>query len=76
MRFARIPSSFEDADGTERWFVVPGAGGFELEAAGGAIRTVTPVAPLGRALLGLEIGDEGTLATPRGARTFEVVGLE
>ena len=70
---ALVTVAFEDADAPERWFVVPGAGGFELADADGPVRTVTPVAPLGRALLGLEAGDEGTLATPRGPRAFEIV---
>ena len=72
---ALVTLRFDDADADERWFVVPGAGGFDLPDRAGGVRTVTPVAPLGRALLGLEAGDEGTLSTPRGVRAFEVVAV-
>ncbi len=73
---ALVTLRFDDAKAPERWFVIPGAGGFELTDASGVVRTVTPVAPLGRALLGREAGDEGTLSTPRGPRTFEVLAVE
>ena len=63
----------DDAPACESWFVVPGAGGLELEEAGIRIRTVTPVSPLGRALLGLRQGDQGTVRTPRGERALEVL---
>lgn len=55
------------------WWIVASAGGFELEQDGLAIRTITPVSPMGRALLGLQAGDEGSVRTPRGERTFEVL---
>lgn len=70
--------SEEGAAKTERWFVVPGAGGLELEleaTESAPIRTVTPVSPLGRSLLGLVAGDEGEVRTPRGRRAFEVVDV-
>jgi hypothetical protein len=58
---------------TERWFVVPGAGGIELDGTeSGQTRTVTPVSPLGKSLLGLSSGDEGEVRTPGGRRAFEV----
>ena len=63
----------DDTAPHETWFVVPGAGGLELDEAGVRIRTVTPVSPLGRSLLGLSRGEEGTVRTPRGARAFEVL---
>ena len=54
---------------------VPGAGGTDLESNGQPIRTVTPVSPFGRSLLGLEPGDEGVATTPRGRRAFEIVAV-
>jgi hypothetical protein len=62
-----------DAPETETWFLVPGAGGLTLGDGDAQIRTVTPIAPLGRALLGLRKGDEGALTTPRGTRHFEIL---
>lgn len=59
----------------EAWFVVPGAAGLEIEHDGRTVRTVTPVSPLGQALLGLEAGDEGAVRTPRGPRGFEVLTI-
>jgi len=57
----------------EIWFVVPRAGGLELDEAGIRVRTVTPISPLGRALIGHCKGDEGTVRTPRGERSLEVL---
>lgn len=58
---------------TQNWWIVAGAGGFELEQDGVLVRTLTPTSPLGRALIGLQAGDEGTFRTPRGERRFEVI---
>lgn len=65
----------EDGVNREVWFVVPGAGGTDLESNGQPIRTVTPISPFGRSLLGLEPGDEGVATTPRGCRAFEIVAV-
>lgn len=65
----------DEDDATEHWWVVPGAAGIDVEVGGTTVRAVTPVSPLGQALLGLEIGDEGSVRTPRGMRRFEVLGL-
>jgi transcription elongation GreA/GreB family factor len=72
---ALVELRFEDDATSEWWLVVPGAGGFELETGGLRVRTVTPAAPLGRALIGLGAGDEGELRTPRGPRSFEVLAV-
>jgi len=65
-----------ESEPAEHWLVVPGAGGFELtDDAGNLVRTVTPVSPLGRALLGLSAGDEGQVRTPGGVRAFEVLDV-
>ena len=63
-------------DGDERrYFVVPAAGGMELQVEGQTITTVTPAAPVGRALIGSYLGDELQVRTPQGPRDMEVVGL-
>jgi len=64
-----------EADEPETWWLVPGPGGIELSQQNARIRTLTPTAPLGRALLGLHPGDEGSFATPRGERSFEVLEI-
>ncbi len=57
----------------ESWWIVGGAGGIDVEYGDLTVRTVTPVSPLGRGLLGLHLGDEGEVRTPKGTRRFEVI---
>ena len=57
----------------EAWWIVAGAGGFTLEQEGVRVRTLTPVSPLGRALLGARAGDDVQLDAPKGTRHFRVV---
>ena len=66
-----------DSEETENqtWWLVPGPGGVELSQADRRIRSLTPAAPLGRALIGLHAGDEGSFATPRGNRDFEILEI-
>lgn len=64
-----------DESATQNWWLVPGAGGIELSDRGRTIRTLTPAAALGKALLGLRVGDAASLSTPRGERSFEILGL-
>jgi transcription elongation GreA/GreB family factor len=75
---ALVVLSAGDAGGTqscETWLIVPGAGGLELRDGDERVRTLTPVSPLGRALLGLRVGEGGSVRTPRGERDFEVRGI-
>lgn len=60
----------------QRVWLVPGAGALDLVQNGQTIRTVTPVSPLGRALIGLQVGDEGQVVTPRAKRHFEVMDVQ
>jgi transcription elongation GreA/GreB family factor len=60
---------------TQTWWLVPGAGGIELSQEGERIQTVTPAAPLGRALIGLRLGEEGSFPTPGGERSFEILEI-
>lgn len=66
-----------DADeiGSQTWWLVPGPGGIELSQRDTRVRTLTPTAPLGRALIGLRVGDEGSVSTPRGMRCFEILEI-
>jgi transcription elongation GreA/GreB family factor len=66
-----------DDDDTPRqtWWLLPVPGGIELSQAATRIRTLAPAAPLGRALIGLHVGDEGSFSTPGGVRQFEVVEI-
>jgi transcription elongation GreA/GreB family factor len=62
------------------YFLVPAGGGehLTLESSTGdtaRIQTLTPTSPLGRALLGLGVGDEADVETPQGTRAYEVVDL-
>lgn len=65
-----------DLDGDElRYFLVPAGGGLEIDVDGARIVLVTPSAPLGRALLGKEVGDEIEIRVAGTARTYEVTGI-
>jgi transcription elongation GreA/GreB family factor len=61
------------------YFLVPAAGGehLSIESAQGTqrIQTLTPTSPLGRALLGLGVGDEAEVESPQGPRLYEIVDL-
>ena len=55
----------EHEAGKERvYFLVPSAGGETLALDGATIRTLTPVSPLGRALIGKQVEDEVELNLP------------
>lgn len=58
------------------WWIIAAVGGFALEQEGVRVRTVTPASPLGRALVGLRLGDQAIYRTPRGERAFEVLALQ
>lgn len=59
-----------------RYFLLPVAGGERLDlGAGVTLSTLATTSPLGSALLGLTTGDEAEVATPGGARIYEVTRL-
>lgn len=58
-----------------RYFVLPAAGGATLVTPNGPIRTVTPASPLGRAMLGLAVGDEAEVQSPDGVKVVEIVNI-
>lgn len=58
-------------DGEERLvFVAPAGGGVRVELDGVTVHVVTPVSPMGRAIVGAEVGD--VLELERGGRTTEL----
>jgi len=65
----------EQTEMNQIWFLVPAGAGIKLSFHGASIQTITPAAPLGRALMGLHVGDEGRFQTPRGERHFEILSV-
>jgi transcription elongation GreA/GreB family factor len=65
-----------DHDGNRSiYFLVPAAGGEHLTLDSQQVQTLTPTSPLGRALLGLGVGDEAEVESPQGARSYEITAL-
>ncbi len=66
----------EDEDGeTLRYFVAPVGGGILLNEAVAKVSVVTPLSPLGRALIGRELDDDVEINTPQGVKSLCVVGI-
>jgi transcription elongation GreA/GreB family factor len=57
------------------YFLVPAAGGEHVTLGEQRIQTLTPTSPLGRALLGLGVGDEAEVESPQGPRFYEITDL-
>ncbi len=57
------------------YFVAPAAGGFRLEIDGTQITTVTPTAPLGKAMVGLSLDEEVEFESPHGLQHYEIVDI-
>ena len=72
---ALVAIRVEQAGDVQFWWLVPAAAGRELVQQRVRIRTVTPTAPLGRALLGLHVDDEESFTTPGGRRSFEILEI-
>jgi transcription elongation GreA/GreB family factor len=65
-----------DHDGNRSlYFLVPAGGGEHLSLDAQQVQTLTPTSPLGRALLGLGVGDEAEVESPQGMRSYEVTDL-
>ena len=66
----------EDDEGRAlRYFVAPVGGGIVLNETGAKVSVVTPLSPLGRALIGRELDDDVVIRTPHGSKTLSVVGI-
>ena len=57
------------------FYLVLQGGGIELEVEGVKVTVVTPASPVGRALLGLRVGDELELPGKGGTREWEIEAI-
>lgn len=58
------------------YFLVPQGGGLTLQVEGKPIRVITPMAPLGEALLGRSTGEEVEIESTSGAsRMYRILGV-
>jgi transcription elongation GreA/GreB family factor len=57
------------------YFLVPKGGGERLEQGGAVVQSLTPASPLGRMLMGRDIGDEIVLERTRGVLHATLVAL-
>lgn len=64
----------EDGGRSQSYLVLPHGGGLVLE--GGAVQVVTPTAPICRAMLGKQVGDETVLVLGGKKREFVVESVE
>jgi transcription elongation GreA/GreB family factor len=67
--------TLESAGKTERVLLCSGGGGSSIDDEHGAVRVVTPEAPLGRALLGKTAGDEIELTVAGRKRELLIVSV-
>ncbi len=68
----------EDAAGhdSQRWvFIGPQAGGLKTEQDGKEITVITPHSPLGKNLIGKEVGETVTMKTGNNQKEFEILEL-
>lgn len=70
--FALVTLEASEDGARSHYLLVPAAGGLELEVGGQIVLTITPKAPLGRALIGAFEGDEVSVQTPGGVRTLSI----
>ena len=66
--------SLEDEKGVQTYLVAPAGGGALLD--GGKVKVVTPKSPLGRALIGKQVGDEVEVPRDGRLRFLTVVALK
>lgn len=57
------------------YLLLPVAGGEQIVMGGATIQSLTLSSPLGRALVGQNVGDEVEIESPQGARVYEVVSV-
>ena len=68
--------TLQDGEGNERrFFLGPHAGGLKIGDPAGEIVVITPASPLGRALLGLRVGDEVQTGSALTATSFTIVAV-
>lgn len=57
-------------------FLMPKAGGIALNVDGFAVQVITPLSPLGEALVGLKVGDIAIVETANTSKEYEILGVE
>jgi len=65
--------TIEEAGARHHWFIAPGGGGSELA---GGVSVVTPVSPLGQALIGKRVDDEVEVRLPGRLRALLIVAID
>ena len=66
-------ATVEEGDERHVFFVAPHGGGLVLA---GGVQVITPRSPLGRALVGKQVGDEGEVRLPGKVRELSLVAIE
>ena len=61
--------------GSMHYFIAPVAGGVRVRVGDATVTSVTPTAPLGRALIGQRADDEVEVETPDGRQSYEIVAV-
>jgi transcription elongation GreA/GreB family factor len=68
--------TLQDGDGNiRRVFLGPHAGGLKIDDSTGEIVVITPASPLGRSLLGLQVGDEVPSESALTSTLFTIVAV-
>ncbi len=65
----------DDGDQARLYFLLPSGGGVKVPSAEGEITVLTPESPLGRAVLGKQVGDTIEVVTRAGAREYEILRM-
>jgi len=71
---ALVEAEAEDGE-ILRYFVAPVGGGIVLNEARAKVSVVTPLSPLGRALIGREVDDDVEIRTPHGTKSLCVLSI-
>jgi transcription elongation GreA/GreB family factor len=65
----------EDEERRVCYFIVPAGGGQRLRAGAREVLSLATTSPIGRALLGLSVGEEAEVSTPQGAKLITVLAV-
>jgi len=66
----------DDAGNRQHLFLGPNGASMKLQQAGHSVQVLGPQAPLGRALLGKQVGEEITLQLASGVQLLEVLSVD
>lgn len=66
----------DDAGSRQHLFLGPNGASMKLQQAGHSVQVLGPQAPLGRALLGKQVGEEITLQLASGVQLLEVLSVD